>query len=259
MWVFGESFSYHYKKSKYFNHLEDSWVERTGRSLNQEIIPNAKHSITIEYVFHKFNEQRNNIKENDICIIALPYIDRRWFFQKHLLKIFYLNDDENEALENYKEHLNYFDDLHKVYTINFLYNVNYLTKKLNLHTIVLLSFYDSEEIIEPLKDEFDSINFSKGTISGITINELKKESLNDETNLWLQKNDPRVNHLCRNNHITLSNKIIDNVLHKSAIDLTLGFENNFLDKILMQDPKFIEDQLFGGIMTRLQRIKVNRS
>lgn len=258
IWVFGESFTRHFKKSKYYNHLEDSWVERTRSILDQEVISYAKPSITIEYVFDKFNESRHNIKESDICILSLPYLPRRWFFRKHVLKIHYLDEIEEKAVNNYNTHLNNFSDLHEIYLINFLYNLNTITKRLNLHTIALPSFHDVGNIIDPIKDNFDAIHFSKGNVGEITIMEFKENFLNNDTTAWLQKNDPRVNHLTRKNHIILSNKIVDNVLNKIPIDLTIGFDRHFLDYKLIKDPNFIDDQLFGGIMTRLQKIKVNR-
>jgi len=243
IWTFGDSFSKHFKPSKYFNHLEDSWIERTATILGHKVTSNSKPLLTLEHIYYNFNNIRNKLHPNDIIIITVTNVDRRWFWRNTPLKILFLDDIEQHAVTNYKE----LHDLQEIYFTNFLYNLNHITKKLNLHTIVLPCFLDGEELVNSIKDNFDAIHFGNialGTASG---NEFKKDL--DFTELF---NDDRVNHFCRDNHIILSNKIIDNIQTKTPIDLTTGFKQHFYDNNISQD------QLFDGIMPRLMRIKINR-
>lgn len=235
--------------------MKDLWTIRTSRSIDESIISLSKPSVPIEYIFHRFNEARHRFKENDIILMTLPYFERRWFFRKSLLKIFFTNKQEAEAIEHSKKYLNHFHELHSLYLINFLYNVNKITHELNLHTIIIPTFYDTDKIINAMKHEFDAIHFSNASLSKITIEEFKPEALNNETVEWLQRNDIRPNHLTKTNHAILSDKIIDNIKNKTPIDLTQGFKTGFVCQELFKDPDFLKDELFNGAMERLQRIK----
>lgn len=243
IWTFGDSFSKHFKPSKYFNHLEDSWVERTATILGHKVTSNSKPLLTLEHMYYNFNSVRDNIQPNDIVIVTVTNVDRRWFWKNSPLKILYLDDNEQEAVNKYKELHNTQD----IYFTNFLYNLTNFTKKLNLHTIVMPSFADGEELVNSVKDDFDAIHFSNIALGTASSHEFVKDFMFDEL-----FNDNRVNHFCRDNHIILSDKIIDNIKNKTPIDLTTGFNQHFFNKDIAKD------QLFDDIMSRLLRIKINR-
>jgi len=256
LWVIGDSYATHRKESKKYRYLEDTWVERTGRLLNQNVVSHAKFSITVEYIFQKFNKISKDFKENDTVIVTLPYFVRRWHFRTKPLKIFFPTDDEQTALEHFSDHLIHFNEIHETFLINFLYHADYVSKKLNLHTIMMPTFFDVDELLKPIKDEFKFINFSDRSLSDVSIKEIKKECNNDKLNEWLQVHDPRVNHLLRSNHIALSNKIVDNIQNKTPIDLSNGFDTDIFDFNLAQDKNFITEQLFDNIMKRTHKIKL---
>ena len=62
--------------------------------------------------------------------------------------------------------------------------------------------------------------------------------------------------LTKDNHIILSNKIIDNIQNKTSLDLTEGFKKDIIDETVLQDKSFIKDQLFDNISTKLQIFKL---
>lgn len=253
IWTFGDSFSKHFKKSKHFNNLSDTWIERISHKLDQPVISNSKPLLTLEHTFENFNNMRKEIKENDVVIITITNIDRRWFFRDHPLKVLYLNTIEQKAVNNCS-HLDNLLETQETYIINFLYNLNTITRKLNLHTIVLPSFYDAEVLLNKIKLNFNDLHFSDISLGTVSYNEfLEGYSLPDFGK------DPRVNHLTKNNHIILSHKILENIQNKKLIELTSGFENNFIDQNLLNDPFFKKEQLFDEIMSRIQRIKINRA
>ena len=258
LWIIGDSYSICSKSAKRAELMKELWTIRTAKTLGEDVISLSKPSVPVEYIFHKFNDVRHRFKENDIILMTIPYFERRWYFRKSLLKIFFATKQENEAIEFSKKYLNNFHDLHSVYLINFLHNVNDITKKLNLHTIIIPTFVDTNEIIQTLKDDFDSINFSNTSLSTITIGEFKPEAFTEETMTWLQNNDTRPNHLTRTNHEILSNKIIDNIKNKTPIDLTQDFKTNFLNQDLFKDPTFVKEELFNGVIERLHRIKFRK-
>lgn len=257
LWIIGDSYATHKKQSKKYGSLEDSWIERTGRLLGENVNSNSKISITIEYIFNKFNNISHQFNEKDILILSIPYFERRWHFRKHPLKIFFPTEEEQEAIDYYNHHLKHFTEIHKTYLENFLCHVNHISKKLDLHTIMLPTFYDSEKLLSEFNSDFKYISFPNKSLGEISYLELKTNYRHDETITWLQTQDPRVNHLSKLNHIILSNKIINNIKNKTKLDFTTEFLYDFFDFNLANDEKFIKDQLFDNIMKRAHNIKLN--
>lgn len=243
IWTFGDSFSKHFKPSKYFRNLDDTWIERTATILGHKVTSNSKPLLTLEHIYYNFNNIRQKLQPEDIIIITVTNVDRRWFWKDTPLKILFLNEIEQNAVNKYKE----FNDVQDIYFTNFLYNLNHITKKLNLHTIVLPCFPDGEQLVNSIKDNYDAIHFGNIALGLVSGQEFKNDL--DFSNLF---KDDRVNHFCRDNHIILSDKVIENIKNKTPIDLTTGFKQNFYDDSIS------EDQLFDRIMSRLMRIKINR-
>lgn len=257
LWVIGDSYATHKKQSKKYKHLEDTWVERTGRTLNLSIVSNSKISVTVEYIFHKFNNIAKQFQSQDIVIITIPYFERRWHFRSKPLKIFFPTDEEQDAINLYNLNLRHFTEIHETFLENFLYHVNYITKRLDLHTIMIPTFYDSEKLLTSLNYDFKNINFANKSLGELSFLELTENCRNDEAMEWLQTKDPRVNHLVRNNHLVLSDKIVNNIINKEKLDFTTGFQSNFFDIKLSNDQEFVSDQLFDNIMERTHRIKLS--
>ena len=239
MWVFGDSFSRHFK------YHPDTWVERTANALDQEVKSFSRPVIPLEHIFFKFNEERNNIKANDIVIYTLTNIDRRWFFRDKIFKVFYEYDkDEQQALNYYQRFLSNFEDMHKVYLANFLYNLHDLTKKLNLHTLVIANFNHYDRFLEDISKDLPAFHFPLGTLGIASNNEWKPEIFRNADVEWFMKQDRRLNHFTRSNHIIISDKVIDNIKNKKFIDFTQGMKTGFLDDDMLEDPEFREYELF---------------
>jgi len=253
IWTFGDSFAKHFKESKYFNHLDQSYVEQVSRALDQSVKSFAKPLLTLEHTYENFNKLRNELSKKDIVIVALTNVDRRYFWKNQPLKTLYLNDNEQDAVNYYREYLSNQLELQATFLENFLYNLNALTKKLELHTIVMPSFNDSNVILKTFNN-FDYLHISNCSLAEVSFKEFKPGHMITD-----MMDDLRVNHLCRNNHTILAKKIINNITNKDPLDLTFGFESDFLTNQMLKDPEFTKDQMFGGIMGRLQRIKINRS
>lgn len=246
IWTFGDSFS------KHFSELPDTWVTRTGRILDQEINSFSRPMTTLEYSFYKFNEQRENIKPNDIVIMSITTLRRRWFFPDRPFRGLELNDKEKRAYENYEKHLKHFDETHKVFVANSLYNLHYLTKKLNLHTIVLPNFYDFDLTIENMLKDVPLLNISKGRAGILSDNEFLPEIVGRATAEWFMKVDKRINHFIRSNHIRISDKIVENIKHKVPIDFTTGMVTGILYDELFNDPDFCKQELFTEELKRMK-------
>ena len=203
IWVFGDSFAEQY------SNLKDQWMQVIADNLNQELKCFGLSATSADYTYQKFNNIRDDIKHNDIIIICLTSINRRWFFkdypqsttnpenQSDIVDLPHDADDVKLALQLYNKYLNH-NEIYETYLYNFLYNLDYISKQLNLHTIVLINFWDTESILKNRKESFPHINFAIGTMQSVNIEELTKQYI---TNIDLTTKDKRVNHLTKTNQI----------------------------------------------------------
>lgn len=239
MWVFGDSFSRHFK------YLPDTWVEKTATLLEQDVVSHSRPVYPLELIFTRFNEERSNIKHNDIVIVTLTNLDRRWWWRDQVFKTHLeYTEDETEAVTQYKNHLLNFEELHRVYLNNFLHNLHNFTKKLNLHTIVIANFNHYDDDLPKMQKDFPLFNFGKGTLCIASNLEWKMEILKNANMEFYERQDRRLNHFCRRNHQIISNKIIDNIKNKTPIDFTQGMNTDFLTEELLEDLEFRDYELF---------------
>ncbi len=241
IWTFGDSFS------KHFEHLPESWVERTARTLGTSVISYSKPLSTLEYTFYKFDQERNNIKENDIVIIGITTLDRRWFFKDIPFRLVDLTPEQSVAIDYYNTYLNHYDEIHKTYVENFLFNVNYFTKKLNVHTIVFPNFFDFDPVIQKIHHDLSHLHIVRGRIGIVSDNEFKPEIVSMAGPEWFMKSDIRLNHLIKSNHKILSDKVLDNIKNKTMIDITKDMVTGLLDDNMLTNPEFFKDELFDGL------------
>lgn len=240
MWVFGDSFSRHFK------YQPDTWVERTSKILGQEVRAFSRPVVPLEHIFYKFNEKRNEINHNDIVIYTLTNLDRRWFWRDQLFKVYYeWSEDETKAINYYQRFLSNFNDSHKIYLVNFLHNLNAMTKKLNLHTIVMANFSDYDRLMAGISEDFPLFHFSKGPLSIAADLEWKKEIFRNASVEWFMRQDKRLNHFTKSNHTLISDKVVDNIKNKIPIDFTQGLKIDFLDDDMLEDPEFRKNELFN--------------
>lgn len=81
-----------------------------------------------------------------------------------------------------------------------------------------------------------------GSLKRISFNETKdfseNQSIMNSKDCW-NGIDKRRNHLSRNNHKILAEKIIDSLINSADLDLSVGFEKNFITKENCLDPDFV--------------------
>ena len=247
IWVFGDSFS------KHFDYLPDTWVERTRTAVRQDINSFSKAMTTLEYSFYKFNEQRHNIQKNDIVFMSITTLPRRWFWKEKPFRGLDLNETDQEASNYYEKYLLNHDEIQKTYLIDFLYNLHYLTKKLNLHTILLFNFYDFDRTLENLVKEFPLFHIANGRVGIASDYEYKPEIVRSINAEWFMKWDKRINHFIRSNHLIISDKFIENIKHKTPIDFFSGLITGVLDDQVLTDTQFTDYELFTEEMKRTQK------
>lgn len=243
IWSFGASFAH------LVDNENEQWLRIVANSLDTNLRSYALTGSSSDLIFEKFNHTRHLIKENDIVILSFAAMERRWFIHERpdRAQIFSSLDDdkkENNAIKNYRKYLDN-TIVPEIYILNFLYNLHSLTKKLNLHTILLITFPDLITTINNVY--FPLFNISKGLLYNVSFNEIVE---NDHKALAsIYNNDLRLNHLCKSNHIILANKIIKNIKEKTPIDLTQDFIKNILNEDNINDHLLVKDELFDYAAT----------
>jgi len=245
MWIFGDC------PARYFKYLPDSWIQNVATTLNQKVISCVKTRSSLEYTYYRFNQKESDIKENDIIIMSLNTLEKRWFFEDPILDPGEPGTEKKtKAIKNYYRYLWFLEEITEVYFTNFLYHLDYFALKKNVHIIVLPNFIDADNIVRKYQKELKNLHFPIGKFGDLSKEEWKTEFLNKYGPGWFAKNDVRVNHAIKSNHIIMKDKVIDNILYKKPIDLTQGFIINILDDKVIQDPDFIKNELFDGFMAK---------
>lgn len=257
IWVFGDSYAHHYPG------LNEQWMTRAATLLESNFKCFGLVGSSAEYTYYWFNKVHDQIKDNDTVIVTLTTHSRRWFFKEHPghtatpdtdTKGYTCtqtsptnNPQENEALEYFATYL-YNEDVYLEHLINFLYHLDYITEKRNLHTIVLINFWDTDTWITGKKDNWPNLHFSIDKMITPSFNEYSKNFFYtyDFSN---GIKDIRVNHFIKSNHLILADKIVDNIKNKTPIDLTKGFIENIITAEKVKDQDWLNEETFNLIVT----------
>lgn len=257
LWVFGDSFSLTTN-----NPHPDQWMHRLGKELDTPVKCFGLHGSSLEFTYYRFNISRNEIQENDVVVVNLTRSDRRWFFKNYPTIHGYVAPDNDpnslEAIQQYHQLLDKNQDVPNTYLLNFLNNLHYLTKRLNLKTVILSNANEEHNLMIEKQSQFPLFSIAKGMLRDLSINEYKKEFqyLLTETKI-AGAFDPRMNHLIKSNHVILAYKILSNIKNKTPINLTEGVMKNVVTKELLEDESFIIEELFDSWTQSLYSLNLN--
>lgn len=257
VWVFGDSFSLTTN-----NPHPGQWMHKIAEKFRTTAKSYGLHGSSLEFTYHRFNLVRNEIKQNDIVIINLTRSNRHWFFKNfpahHGNDSPTHNNDEVNAMKFYRDFLDKNLEIPNIYLLNFLYNLHGLTKKLGLKTIILSNANEEHNLLLEKRNQFPLFSIAKGMLRDLSINEYTPNSqylLSEAKTVGAF--DPRMNHLIRSNHNNLANKIINNIVYQTPIDLTEGVVSNLVTKELLEDKDFIEYELFNNWTQMFHSIDLN--
>lgn len=238
VWVFGDSFAY--------LHLDaDTWPRQVARKLNQELKCYGEGGTGLAYTYEKFNDVRNQIEDNDTVILAVTELNRRWFIRdrasENIWKIMSRREDPklSNAVEYYLRYLDN-EPVYESYLQNFLYNIQFLTNKKNLNTILLPCFNTSAVY---LSKQNLNLTVASGELIKVSVAEFDPRF---DHSPYTTISDIRPNHLTRSNHTILANKIIHSIQTKAPIDLNEGFVQHNVNDHNMLDEAFRSNELFQG-------------
>lgn len=244
LWVFGDSFAQSH------DNTPDQWMQKTATELNTKVKSYGLNGSSLEYMYYQFDLARNKIQKDDVLVLILTGLDRRWFFKyspgHNHPESPNGNKKETKAIEYYKNFLDTNNETSNIHLKNFLYNIHALTHKLNLHTIVISNFLDTANLLKSEKNKFPLFHLANGLLLDVSMYEYTYDFFYKENDgKTYGDNDRRINHLLRSNHLVLANKILDNILYKKQIDLNTDFKKHIMSEEIVNDTDFIDYELFG--------------
>lgn len=200
LWVFGDS---------YFqaNDNPSQWMYMLAKELDTDLQSLAVNGSALEFTYQRFNLARKKFKKEDVIVIGLTNFDRRWFF-KHYPG--FAEEDcsptgdkkENKAIKLFRKHLDH-KEIHQVYLLDFLYNLESLVDEIGTHVIVVPVFDDVENYLKEKKNEFSLINIAEGRLENLA-----------NTNI-----DKMQNYFTQDNHNKLYHELLKNIRNKEMINL----------------------------------------
>lgn len=231
IWIFGDSYAVNQDELN-----QRIWMNIVSKKLNYKVTNFASGGSSLDFTYFKFDQHYRSISKNDVIIISLTNIDRRYFISSnpnvssinHSLDKNYrhISDEVKTAIFLYYKYLDNVESF-KIGLINFLYRLQLLAEKLFLKIILIKNFVDLDFIDS--YSGFNNLNISKGCLFAISSSECQNEDLHRRIMRSYQSiSDPRANHLCYSNHSILANKIINNITNNTPLDLSTGFSNNLL-------------------------------
>ena len=250
IWAFGDSFVADYKnipghKNQHNKRNIKSWIYAVGDKLNQTVNNKALCGSSPDYSYEQFNSARDSIDYKDIIIVGITNLDRRWLLRKipyftifNDIKVMNQINDQSvaTAIKQYLTHLDH-RELYKTYCLDFLYNLDNLTKERDLHTIVLPIMHDEFEWLTALDFKFTNFHWPNYPLTQICNNEYEQSFFYKIHGNVIA--DGKVNHLTWSNHAVLTDKIVDNIKNKNKLDLENGFKQHHITAQSVNDRNFL--------------------
>ena len=225
-----------------------AWTKSIGKTLGIEYKNLAQGATSLEYTYGEFELHHQKFVPGDILIVGITNEDRFNFFpDRQRLSTLWAFDakmhrylpEEKTAVEYYLKYL-YNPANQSRHLINFLHNVQDVTKRKSLRTIIIqtlgLSNY-TNSLLYP--GRFDKLYIATGTLHSISMSEL---AVGQNSDISHDKNgiDMRYNHLCKSNHDILSGKILKHLTDNDPIDLTVGFNKKIITPEIKKSTNWYE-------------------
>lgn len=231
LWLFGDS--YLSKKDDFLLGRQDiiSYWETIAKETECNDIKNtALGGTSIEWVFYQYNKAMKNIKKNDIIIIAITNLKRRWLFKNYPsvtnIELAKFTKFKGEGMEEALAHI-YLDPFHEITEQKldlFLKLLAYHQKEIGAEVILLDAF--SNNITCDYNETFLK---GEGTLHNISQQEHCISKSTENQKFFTENRDVRVNHLSQINHNILADKILNSIQTRECIDLETGFKTDFVD------------------------------
>lgn len=263
IWVFGDSYAVHLPNIRW------TWVEKVRSSVDADIESSSVYGASVDWVYYRFEISRQQINSGDVILVVLTSLDRRWFFANRPNIASSISSgtsvdvsvDEKNAVLSYYRYLDN-SDAHVLHLINWLDMLDRFAKEKNVRCLLIPAFPDSQAVVTGMKKSWPVIDSNTGIPShtGQTLSEIGQSRwmnldiavggnlfsvYQNECNcqeLLNLKDDRRRNHLCRDNHIILSEKVVRWIQNRSPVVLD-GFHSGVITLDILKTERWEDMEL----------------
>ena len=245
LYVFGDSFASTetnptWNASDIEQYVTKKWSVLLSKKLGVELKNYGISGSSLEYTYYKFHQICTDLKEDDIVVIVLTDLLRKWIIPDRPVT------SSLAAVESHRD-LNsnlikcaqwYFAnvlnvEVEEVHLHNFLHAVNATTSHLKVKPLFICAFDDKSRGrwgIDINTVNRSQINiFATGSLWEVSSYEIEYSDAKIAVKTDLKK-EFRLNHLSDVQHPILADKILNYIHNGTVVDLTTGFVKNIYNK-----------------------------
>jgi hypothetical protein len=230
------------------------WPKQLADKLGADLINLSKIGCSQDFEWHNIYEHRDQITPDDYVVIVLTEINRFWYLDNSpefsrpdlLLQYPDLQGVGDTAMQ-FSRYIQR-DSLTVLNLENRLGALSYIAHTQCWRNPLVL--YAMSQISD-VERYFNNLDFSKGTLTDLAINEVGI-GVNQEyyNNKIIKGIDPRYNHLTMSNHKILVDKLYNYFTENTPVDLTTNFLNSVLTETSLTDPNFHHELSPGAMYWR---------
>jgi len=217
------------------------WAVLLSKKLGVELKNYGISGSSLEYTYYKFNQVRADLKEDDVVIIVLTDLLRKWIIQDRPETTSLSAAERHNIDPKFKKYAQWYfvnvlrAEIEETHLHNFLYAVHATTAHLKVKPLFVCAFDKISRgkwtVDVDTVDRAHANNFAIGSlweISSYEIEYLIEDNVTAvKTNL---RKEFRSNHLSDVQHPILVDKILDYIHNGATVDLTTGFVKNIYKK-----------------------------
>lgn len=210
-----------------------NWTEIVADKLDMELKNFGVSGSSLEFSTYRYTENYSYIQPGDILLVTLTsFSSRKWLvFEDFSIQTPAQIEHSEKLTSKDKEHYQRVLSEHRIEWTEslgtlFLESLGNLLEK-GVKVIAIPCFQHSEHILDDYRQRDARLPRIKGNLlENISYHETDGTL---EQKSYLQRNENRRNHMAKENHIVLANKVIDLVKSDaSELDLTHGFHENII-------------------------------
>jgi len=234
------------------------WPKQLADKLGAELVNLSAIGCSQDFQWSQIYDHQDQITPDDYVIVVLTEARRFWYFhdcpgvsRADLIAQSPSQAGDAEIAEQFERYIQ--RDLLAVLNLeNRLGALSYMAHTRGWRKPLIV--YAMSQISDIFR-KFNNLEFSKGTLTDISVNEVSIATEEYYNNSIIRGIDPRYNHLTLSNHNILVNKIFDYFTKQITVDLTTDFLNTVLSEESLSDPDFQHEVSPGAMFWRQSLLK----
>jgi len=256
--VFGDSFSALSKtplnsRVHVAQHPDWQWHVSLANRLGTDLRVTAEFGVANDWISLNLLHCLEDFKSGDKVIVQTTQAARHWFFESkpfvsnvhgirnNLVKEGILTKEQAKTLELYYKHIQTEekDQLQQEKTFSFISSMKWILNHSNVELIILPGF-----------DQPNIVPIAGAGVVGTMQTIAKNEFIDHNAGMawYAQPNlpDQRLNHMCKDNHVILTDRLYDQIKNKTKLNLVDGYYSRFLSIATQQADQLSPNPINGS-------------